>query len=63
MMDRKPNWLKCDVCGMVGDFKDKYKPDTLFHKCDGRSSKRIGIWRKHDGDRGCVKKEGLNDEI
>lgn len=47
MTERKPNLMECNTCKKVADFKDEYKPDTLFHKCDGASSKRIGAWKKY----------------
>ena len=44
---RKRNIMVCDECGKVKDFKDKYKPDTLFHRCDdGKEHTKFGIWRK-----------------
>ena len=43
---RKPNLMKCDVCGNVADFKDEYKPDTLFHSHDDKTL-TMGIWRRY----------------
>ena len=47
MDDRVPNLMECDECGKVGDFKDQYKPDTLFHLCDGKHVDKMGIWRRY----------------
>ena len=47
MSERKPNMMECNQCHVVEDFKDKYKPDTLFHKCNGVGSEQMGTWRKY----------------
>lgn len=42
--DKHYNYMCCDACLKVANFKEKYQPDTLFHCCEGKEAK--GTWRK-----------------